>query len=82
MRIFIGFLIMAFGVFMTIYADGFYRNIGPVDWAEKYLGMEGGSRLFYKLFGILMSFVGLLIMTGLIQGFVMAIARPLFPGLK
>ncbi len=82
MRIIIGFLIFAFGAFMTIKAEGFYRTIGPVAWAEKYLGLEGGSRLFYKLFGILMSFIGLLIMAGLIQGFILAIARPIFPALR
>jgi hypothetical protein len=82
MRILIGFLIIVFGAFMTIKSEGFYRNIGTVPWAEKYLGIEGGSRLFYKLLGVLTSIIGVLIMTDLIKGIILAIFGPFFKGLQ
>jgi len=41
------------------------NNFGRVAWAEKHLGMEGGTRLFYKLLGIVIILGGLSVMTGL-----------------
>jgi len=41
------------------------------------LGVEGGSRLGYKLIGVLTIFIGLLIMTNMIGGFMMWVFSPL-----
>jgi len=82
MRILVGILLLAFGAFMTIKSEGFYNTIGPVAWAERYLGLEGGSRLFYKLLGILISMVGVFMITGLLEGILVWIFSPLFPGLR
>ena len=49
----------AFGVVMVIYSEKFFAVFGRVTFAEKYLGLSGGSRLFYKLLGILIFLVGL-----------------------
>ena len=82
MRILVGILIAAFGALMTIKAEGFYRTIGPVAWAERHLGVEGGSRLWYKLLGILITLIGLFMATGLLEGVLTGIFGTLFSGLR
>ena len=78
MRIIIGFLILIFGAFFTIKTQWFYELMGPVGWAERFLGAEGGSRFFYKLLGILICIVGLLVITNLAGEIIRAIFGPLF----
>ena len=65
-RIILGLIIAAVGALITIKAEWIYQNFGPIPSADKYLGTEGGSRLAYKLIGILASVVGFLIITNLI----------------
>jgi hypothetical protein len=50
---------------------------GSVAFFEKYLGTEGGSRLGYKLLGILVFFLGVLITFKLIGAFMLWILSPL-----
>ena len=56
---------MAAGSVIVIKAEAVYRFFGPVQWAEDKIGSEGGSRLFYKLIGILIIFLGFSVATGL-----------------
>ena len=44
-------------------------NFGRNDFFERKLGTSGGSRLGYKLIGIIFVFLGILTVTGLINGF-------------
>ena len=79
-RVILGLIIVAIGAVITIYSEAIYRFIGPIPSAEKYLGTEGGSRLAYKLIGILITVVGFMIMTNLIEGILNSIAVNLFGG--
>ena len=79
-RILIGLVLAIIGAFLTIKSDMVYQAVGPIAFAEKYLGSDGGSRLMYKLIGILITILGFLIMTGLIKNIVIAIFSALFVG--
>ncbi len=52
------------GVLLVIKTEWFLQNFGRISWFEKQFGTEGGSRLGYKLVGILLIFVGIVVMTG------------------
>ena len=77
-----GLVIAAVGALVTIKANWFYENFGSIPSADKYLGTEGGSRLAYKLIGILIAIVGFLIMTNLIEGVLLGLSKLLVPGSK
>ncbi len=79
-RIILGLLVVVAGAAVTIKAEWIYQNIGGIPSAEKYLGTEGGSRLAYKLIGIIVSIVGFLIMTNLIEGVLKGFADLIIPG--
>lgn len=61
-------------------ANWLYENFGGVEWAEAKFGLYGGSRIFYKLMGILIIVVGLLAMTGLLGPVIMGTIGKLFRG--
>ncbi len=64
MSIFSGILLLAAGVFLVIKTEWFINNFGRIAWFEDKLGSEGGSRLGYKLVGIVCLIVGIILMTG------------------
>ncbi len=76
-KILLGLVMMAAGALFTIKSEAIYNNFGPIAWFEQHLGTEGGSRLGYKLIGIVVFFFGLLMATGLINGFLLWIFGPL-----
>ena len=78
MRILAGIAIAAAGALVSIYNIKLVRTFGRINWAEKYLGMEGGTELFYVLLGILISFIGFANMFGLWEGILYAILKPIF----
>ncbi len=63
-RILIGLLISGIGVMMLYKTEWILSTVGTVEWAEKNLG-GGGSRLFWKLFGLVMCIIGFAVMTNL-----------------
>lgn len=69
MKILLGILITALGVILVIKTEWFLQNFGRIDWAEQKLGLNGGSRLMYKLIGIAVIFFGFLLITGMFGGF-------------
>lgn len=77
-RIIIGLIGTAIGVLITVYSENMLKAFGRVPSAEKYLGFEGGSRLFYKLLGVLIAAVAILYMTGLLQNMILGFFGPLF----
>ncbi len=79
-RIILGLIIAAVGAIVTIKAEWIYQNFGSIPSADKYLGTEGGSRLAYKIIGIVISIIGFLVMTNLIEAVFAGIFRLLFPG--
>ncbi|MBN2885048.1 hypothetical protein JXE04_03940 [Patescibacteria group bacterium] len=60
----IGALIIAVGAFLVIKTEWFMTNFGRIAWFEDKLGSEGGSRIGYKLVGILAIFIGIILLTG------------------
>lgn len=62
-------------------SEWLYQNFGTVAWAEEHLGTEGGSRLFYKLFGLVLIFISFLGVSGLLGGMVLGIFGGLFKGM-
>jgi hypothetical protein len=79
-RIILGLIIAVVGALVTIKAEWMYENFGQIPSAEKYLGTEGGTRLAYKLIGILVTIVGFLIMTNLITSVLTWVAVSFFGG--
>lgn len=77
MNILFGLLIIAAGTGIVMKSEQIYQNFGRIAFFEKYLGTDGGSRLGYKLFGIVIIFVGLLIMTSLGSSFMNFALGPL-----
>jgi hypothetical protein len=77
-RIFGGILFII-GVVLIIFTEWFIQNFGRIAWAEEHLGVEGGTRIFLKLLGLLCMFFGMLMILGLFGGLVMWIFGPLLP---
>ncbi len=65
----LGLIIMIIGASMAIKSELMLNTFGSIGFFERHLGVEGGSRLGYKLVGILTFFIGVLIMTNMIGGF-------------
>jgi hypothetical protein len=77
MRVILGLIIAGIGVMAAIKSEAIYSFFGPVAFFEKYLGTEGGSRLGYKLAGILIFFIGVMIATNVFSEFMGWILSPL-----
>ena len=74
-----GFVLFILGPILVIKAEWFLENFGRIEWAEVHLGSEGGTRLFYKLLGLLFIFLGLTMIFGLFGGIAMWALSPLMP---
>ncbi len=73
-RIVIGLIGAGIGYLLVRYSNWFYYNFGPMGFAEKYFRIFGGSRLFFKLIGILVIFFSFLIIAGLSGRFLLFVA--------
>jgi len=71
---------MALGVYMVLKTEKILKNWGRSSFFERNLGTEGGSRLGYKLLGLLLIFLGLVIMLGMSSNFLQFILSPLIRG--
>ncbi|OGY47900.1 MAG: hypothetical protein A3J62_00780 [Candidatus Buchananbacteria bacterium RIFCSPHIGHO2_02_FULL_38_8] len=80
-RIIFGLILAAIGAIITIKSEWILQNFGPIPSADRFFSTEGGSRLAYKLIGIIVTVVGFLIMTNLIEGVLGSIAKLLIPGI-
>lgn len=77
-RIIVGIIGIVIGSIMVIRSEWLLSFFGRINWAEIHLGSEGGTRVLYKLIGISAIIISLMIMTGMIEGLLMAIFGPLF----
>ena len=75
-----GILVMLLGVFMVIKTQWFISNFGHSGWAESKLG-GGGTRIMYKVLGILFVFGTLMVWTGMMGELFISFFGRLF-GLK
>ena len=73
----LGAIIMVIGALIVIKSESILNTFGSIGFFERHLGTEGGSRLGYKLIGILTFFIGVLIMTNMIGGFMTWMLSPL-----
>ncbi len=79
MTIILGLLIAAAGAILVVKTEWFLQNFGRIAWFEDKLGTEGGSRLGYKLVGIIAIFIGIVLMSGNGLNFFTWILGPLIP---
>ncbi len=76
-RIIGGIVLFLLGLPFVINTKWFMENFGSNAWAEAKLG-AGGSWLFYKLIGIGLSLIGILLATGLLGGLLIGTVGKLF----
>jgi len=79
MYIFFGILAIISGALLIVKTQWFYENFGSINWAEEHLGYNGGTRLMYKIIGLVLIFVGFLLVTNLFGGFVEGSLGRIFP---
>ena len=77
MNILIGIIILGIGALIVIKSEAMLNAFGRIEFFERQLGAEGGSRLGYKLIGMLAIFIGVLVMTNMIGGFLEWILSPI-----
>ncbi|KKQ59340.1 MAG: hypothetical protein US81_C0042G0005 [Parcubacteria group bacterium GW2011_GWE2_38_18] len=77
MQFIFGLIGLAIGVGIVIKSESILNTFGRIEFFEHYLGVEGGSRLGYKLFGVLVIFIAILLITGMFNGFMMWAVSPL-----
>ncbi|MBD3281315.1 hypothetical protein GF391_01055 [Candidatus Uhrbacteria bacterium] len=70
-RIIIGLILVALGAAMVIKTNKFQEFFGEMAWTYKYLG-AGGTRLMYNFIGLLLCFIGFMVMTNLWSAFLHA----------
>lgn len=78
MQYLFGLILLAGGIGMVLKTEWLIQNIGTNAWAEQNIGSSGGSRLMYKLIGIVCIFFGFLLITNLSNGFLMATVGKIF----
>ena len=62
--IIIGIILVVVGAFFVVKTEWFLQNFGRIEFFDNKLGSSGGSRLGWKLLGIIFIFIGILMMTG------------------
>ena len=77
MNIIFGLLMITVGFVVVLKSEWLLSNFGRIAFFEDKLGTEGGSRLGYKLVGIVILFFGVLTLTGMIKGFAIWALSPL-----
>ncbi len=77
MFIIVGLVIIIIGVLMVLKTEALLNMFGRIEVFDRYLGTEGGSRLGYKIIGMIVIFIGILVMTNLIGGFIEWVFSPL-----
>ena len=76
-HVILGIIITAAAVGMIMKTEWLINNFGRIAWFEDKLGSEGGTRLGYKLIGIIVLFVGIVVMTGSGPEFMRWLVSPL-----
>ena len=73
-----GFIAAAFGTLAVIYTEWIVQNLGYNEWAEEKMSMWGGSRMLYKIIGVLVVLGGLLYAFDLLDKFIFGIGKMFF----
>jgi hypothetical protein len=77
-RILVGLLVLAVGAFAVIRTRYILDFFGTIDWAEAKLG-GGGSNLMYKVIGIILCLIGIIVATNLWDAFLQATLGSVLP---
>ena len=77
MKYFVALIVVLIGCAMVIKTEWFLENFGRSDWAEEKLG-GGGTRLMYKLLGLLAIVLAVLGVTGAIGEIIISVFGSLF----
>ena len=64
MKYVVGIILIVIGFIIIWKSDWLMDNIGRIEWAEAHLGSDGGTRLFYKLIGVVIILLSFLLMSG------------------
>ncbi len=75
----IGALVIIVGALLVLKTEWFLQNFGRISWFEEKLGSEGGSRLGYKILGIIAIFIGIVMLSGNGTNFFSWMLSPLIP---
>ena len=78
LRIIIGLGIATVGSFIVIRTRSFADFFGMIEWAEAKLG-AGGTYLMYKVIGIVLAFIGIIVATNLWDWFLQVTLGSLLP---
>lgn len=73
-RIFWGLVAIVGGYIIIRYTEWLLHNIGRMEFFERKLGNMGGSRLGYKLLGIILIAIGFAMVTNLVDGVAQGLA--------
>jgi hypothetical protein len=76
-QIILGAIMIAAGAGAVIKTEWIINNFGRMAWFEEKLGSDGGSRLGYKLIGIVVLIIGVIVMTGSGDSFMAWLLSPL-----
>jgi len=82
MSILLGLAVILTGFFFSWKAYWIVEYFGRLDWAEEKFSLSGGTKFFWKIFGLLVIFIGFLIMFDLLGGILIAIFGRTFSSLK
>lgn len=77
----IGMIILGIGFVFVWKTEWFLINFGRIGFAEDHLGTSGGSRLFYKLAGVLLIIIGIMYAFDMTDSVLLWIVENIF-GLK
>ena len=78
MRYFVGIVMCVAGLLLIIKTEWFIQNFGTSAWAEEHLGYNGGTRLMYKVIGLLLIFFGFMAITNLLNDFLLGTVGKIF----
>jgi len=78
MKYILALLAMAVGVLLVVKTEWFIQSFGTSEWAESKFGLSGGTRIMYKVLGIIIIFLSFMGLTGQLGGFVLSIFGGLF----
>lgn len=68
MKYVLGIILVGIGFLITWKADWMMNNFGRIAWAEEHLGSDGGTRMLYKIIGVVTIIFAFLYMSGAIGG--------------
>lgn len=74
LRILLGIIVMVIGFYMVKKTEVFLEWFGSIPFAEDKFG-PGGTRFFYKLLGVAITFLGIFIATNVISDVLTSIAK-------